>query len=277
MSARPIGFGQIQAARLLGWMGETSHAGFQLLINALTGLLEPPEEITNSIGAEFVLIPVGSFTMGSNAGDEGEKPSHEVKILQSFYLQTTQITQGQWKKVMGDNPSEFQDCGAYCPVENVSWNHTQNFIQKLNDMEGIEKYRLPSEAEWEYGCRSGFTTEFSFGDDAGELGEYAWYEDNSEGKTHPVGQKEPNAWSLYDIHGNVWEWVEDDWHGNYDKAPSDGRAWIDKPRRPFRVIRGGSWISVEHDCRSASRSSGTPDDRDTNIGFRLVRSLALGS
>jgi formylglycine-generating enzyme required for sulfatase activity len=248
-------------------------------------LKEPKKTFTNSIGAEFVLIPAGSFMMGSSSTvryllfftDRREKPTHEVKILQSFYLQTTQITQGQWKKVMGDNPSGFKDCGADCPVESVSWDDVQKFIRKLNDMEGIDKYRLPSEAEWEYGCRAGTTTEFFFGDDAGQLGEYAWYKDNSEGKTHPVGQKGRNAWGLYDMHGNVWEWVEDDWHGNYDKAPSDGRPWVEKPRGPHRVIRGGSWGNGAHNCRSATRDDNAPDVCNTYIGFRLARSVALGS
>ena len=223
----PIGFGQIHAARLLGWMGETSHVGFQSLIEALTSLLEPtnvqvftpespriespkPEatespiserphkispkkEITNNIGMEFVFIPAGSFTMGSNAGEEFEKPPHEVKILQSFYLQTTQITQGQWKKVIENNPSEFKDGGVECPVENVSWTDTQKFIKKFNDIEGTDKYRLPTEAEWEYACRAGAITEFSFGDDEGKLGEYAWFRNNSDHKTHSVGTKKTQS------------------------------------------------------------------------------------
>ena len=249
-----------------------------------TGEIRPKEkELTehqkasiNSIGVEFVLIQAGSFTMGGNTGRDIEKPPHEVKILQSFYLQTTQITQGQWEKVMNDNPSEFKDCGAKCPVERVSWDYTQKFIKKLNDIENTDKYRLPSEAEWEYACRAGTTTEFSFGDDAGQLGEYAWFSKNSDDKTHPVGGRKPNPWGLYDMHGNVWEWVADDWHIGYNGAPADGSAWIDKQRGTGRVIRGGGWYDDARSCGSATRLGTTPDDRITDIGFRIARSVTLG-
>jgi formylglycine-generating enzyme required for sulfatase activity len=235
------------------------------------------QKIKNTIGAEFVLIPAGSFTMGSNTGAEDEKPPHKVKISQSFYLQTTPVTQGQWQKVMGNNPSNFKDCGADCPVEEVSWDDTQKFIKKLNDKEGTDTYRLPTEAEWEYAVRAETTTEFSFGDDAGQLGKYAWFEENSNEKTHPVGSKKPNSWGLYDMHGNVDEWVEDDWHGNYNGAPSDGSAWIDKPRGAYRVLRGGGWFLGAHGCRSATRFYGTPAVRGPLFGFRLARSVTLGS
>jgi formylglycine-generating enzyme required for sulfatase activity len=118
---------------------------------------------------------------------------------------------------------------------------------------------------------------FSFGNYAEQLGVYAWFDLNSDDKTHPVGEKKPNAWGLYDMHGNVYEWVEDDWHGNYDKAPSDGRPWVEKPRGPHRVIRGGSWGNGAHNCRSATRDDNAPDVCNTYIGFRLARSVALGS
>ena len=128
-------------------------------------------------------------------------------------------------------------------------------------MRRLKDYRLPSEAEWEYACRAGSETEFCFGDDAKRLGEFAWYSENSESKTHPVGEKKPNAWGLYDMHGNVWEWVEDDWHDSYEGAPDDGSAWIDKPRGSDRVVRGGSWGDVARYCRSAVRSGYAPVDR----------------
>jgi formylglycine-generating enzyme required for sulfatase activity len=232
--------------------------------------------LKNSIGMEFVLIPAGSFTMGSTIGRESEKPPHEVNISQSLYLQTTEVSQGQWKRVMGDSPSSFKECGDDCPVENVSWDDVKDFIKKLNVMERTDKYRLPTEAEWEYACRAEKTTEFSFGDDGGNLDEYAWYEGNSKEATHKVAAKKPNPWGLYDMHGNIWEWVEDDWHYGYDGAPGGGQAWIDKPRDSLRVIRGGSWESNEFDCRSAPRFGEKPGNRSFSLGFRLAKSVAPG-
>jgi formylglycine-generating enzyme required for sulfatase activity len=161
-------------------------------------------------------------------------------------------------------------------VEQVSWEDAQQFIKKLNQIENTKDYRLPSEAEWEYACRAGSDTEFFFGDDVERLDEYAWYSGNSDDKTHPVEEKEPNAWDLCDMHGNVWEWVEDDWHDSYEGAPNDGNAWVDNPRGSFRVFRGGSWGSDARNCRSAVRYGYGPDDRIYDVGFRLSRSIALG-
>ena len=227
-------------------------------------------------GMEFVLIPAGSFTMGSTIGRESEKPPHQVNIPQSLYLQTTEVSQGQWKRVMGDNPSSFAECGDDCPVENVSWDDVKDFIKKLNVMESSDKYRLPTEAEWEYACRAEKTTEFSFGNDGSKLDEYAWYEVNSEEATHKVATKKPNPWGMYDMHGNIWEWVEDDWHYWYDGSPVGGQAWVDKPRGSQRVIRGGSWESNAYDCRSAPRFGEKPGNRSFSLGFRLAKSVALG-
>ncbi len=235
-----------------------------------------PKKFTNSIGMEFVLIPAGSFTMGSSTGDKDEQPPHDVKISQSFYLQTTEVTQGQWKQVRGDNPSKFNQCGDDCPVENVSWEDAKRFIEKLNRAEKTQVYRLPSEAEWEYACRAGTTTDYSFGNDAGELGEYAWYSGNSKDRTQRVAGKEPNSWGLYDMHGNVWEWVEDDYHDSYNRAPADGRAWVEKPRGSNGVLRGGSWLFGAAFCRSANRSGNSPVARRFDLGFRVSRSVALG-
>ena len=222
---------------------------------------------TNSIGMDFVLIPAGSFDMESPSGEDGrasdESPVHKVKIPDSFYMGKYEVTQKQWREVMGDNPSYFK--GDDLPVEKVSWNDAQDFIKKLNQKEGENEYRLPSEAEWEYAARAGTTTQYSFGDDVSKLNEYAWYRDNSGSKTHPVGQKKPNFWGLYDMHGNVWEWVQDKRHGDYDGAPTDGSAW-ESGRSSYRVFRGGSWSSTTHDCRSASRSDFLGDD----FGFRLL-------
>jgi len=236
-----------------------------------------PRKLKNSIGMEFIFIPSGSFTMGSSTGNEDEKPPHEVKISEFFYLQTTQVTQGQWKEVMEDNPSHFKDCGADCPVENVSWVDAQRFIQKLNENEGTDRQHLPTEAEWEYACRAGTTNVFSFGDDKRQLEEYVWFADNSQSKTHPSGTRKPNPWGLYDMHGNVYEWVEDDYHDNYKNAPDDGSSWVDDPRGTLRVIRGGSWFNDSQYCRSANRYSISPNLRLNFIGFRLARSVTPGT
>ena len=248
--------------------------------------------ITNSVGMQFVLIPAPAepFTMGSRLGTDElivrfggtevfykvEKPFHPVKIGRAFYLLTTPVTQGQWQRVMGENPSSFKDCGEDCPVEMVSWDDAQRFIARLNQMEGAASYRLPSEAEWEYAGRAGNDTEFFFGNDAGRLGEFAWYSANSNNKTHPVGRKKSNAWGLYDMPGNVWEWVEDDWHATYDGAPADGSAWIDKKRGSARVVRGGGWGVTARYCRLAARYYGNPAARTGHTGFRLVRSVTPG-
>jgi len=273
----PLLFRSIQAANLIKWEEDQSDTNFKQLKQALSSILGSPEPkkakeliepakqelselsetFKNSIDMNFVLIPAGNFMIGSHISPEevarkyggeaewfkSEHPQHKVTISEPFYLQATAVTQGQWEKVIGENPSEFNKCGDDCPVKEVPWTDTQKFIDKLNDMEGTDKfkYRLPTEAEWEYASRAGTTTDFSFGDDSDKLCKYAWYANNSKGKTHPVGQKEPNAWGIYDIYGNVWEWVEDDWHDNYDGAPDDGRAWVDDPRGADRVIRGGSW------------------------------------
>jgi len=236
----------------------------------------PSKKFTNSIGMEFVLITAGSFKMGSNAGDADEEPPHEVRISQSFYLQETEVTQGQWKKVMGDNPSEFKQCGDDCPVESVSWDDAKRFIEKLNQLEKTKAYRLPSEAEWEYACRAGTNTEYFFGNDESKLRDYAWYSVDSIDTTQRVAGKKPNSWGLYDMHGNVWEWVEDDYHGSYKGAPGDGSAWIDTPRGSNRVVRGGGWDYGARYCRSAVREYGRPDIRNVSVGFRLSRSVALG-
>jgi formylglycine-generating enzyme required for sulfatase activity len=157
----------------------------------------------------------------------------------------------------------------------VTWEEARDYAEWLSDKTGKD-YRLPTEAEWEYAARARSEKAFSFGDDESKLNEYAWYWDNSEVKTHPVGQKKSNAWGLYDIHGNVWEWVEDDWHDNYDGAPNDGRAWVSDPRGAYRVLRGGGWLNGARRCRSADRGIGRPGDRYNLVGFRLSRSVAPG-
>jgi len=152
----------------------------------------------------------------------------------------------------------------------VSWDDVQEFIKKLNAKEGTNKYRLPSEAEWEYACRAGTTTRYSFGDSDSMLGEYAWYTDNSGSKTNQVGQKKPNPWGLYDMHGNVWEWVQDAGHSDYNGAPTDGSAWEESGS--YRVFRGCGWGSPAGYCRSAVRCYDARG-RSNNLGFRLVREI----
>jgi formylglycine-generating enzyme required for sulfatase activity len=229
---------------------------------------------TNSIGMEFVLISPGTFTMGSGDGDKrasrNEKPAHQVRISKPFYLGKYEVSQAQWEAVMGNNPSNFK--GRSNPVEMVSWDNVQEFINRLNKQEGHNSYRLPTEAEWEYAARAGTTGVYSFGDDAGSLGQYAWWYGNSGDKTHPVGQKQPNAWGLYDMHGNVWEWVQD-WYGEnyYSSSPSTDPKG--PPSGSHRVLRGAGWSDYYAEyCRSAIRRSTTPVSRFSNNGFRVALS-----
>jgi len=238
----------------------------------------PQKVITNSVGMNFVLIPSGSFMMGNHLSPKqinqkyaltahaDEYPLHEVSISKPFYIQTTEVTQGQWKKIMGNNPSKFKDCGDNCPVEQVSWNDTQGFIKRLNDIEGTDKYRLPTEAEWEYACRAGTVTPFSFGEDIYRIDEYAWTYSGDK-STHAVGQKKPNPWGIYDMYGNVREWCQD-WEADYP-----GHHVIDPKGPPFgqvKVNRGGQFNSSwEH--MSSTRSWGYIDEKEAVFGFRVVR------
>jgi formylglycine-generating enzyme len=231
------------------------------------------------IGAKFVLITAGTFTMGSPP-DEPERgvdeTLHKVTISKPFYMQTTLVTQGQWKKVTGSNPSAFKKCGDDCPVESISWDDVQGFIRKLNQQEGTDKYRLPTEAQWEYAARAGTSTPFYTGnclstDQANYNGEYPFPgcpKGKFKEKMVRVGSFAANAWGLYDMHGNVFEWCQD-WYGNYPSeqitdpaGPSSG---------PGRVIRGGYWSSRARYCRSAYRDTITPDGKRDIVGFRLIR------
>jgi formylglycine-generating enzyme required for sulfatase activity len=211
-------------------------------------------------GPVMVEIPGGTFQMGSSdcAADNSsdECPQRRVAI-QSFESGQYEVTFDEYAAfVLGADDVELpNDEGrgrGSRPVINVSWNNAKAYARWLSEVTG-DPYRLPTEAEWEYAARAGTTTAFSFGDDISKLNEYAWYSDNSEYQTHPVGEKKPNARGLYDIHGNVWEWVEDDWHDNYKGAWDDGRAWVDDPRGARRVILGGSWRFDARRCRSALR------------------------
>ncbi len=230
---------------------------------------------TNSLGMAFKLIPAGTFTMGSptyELGRDTDETQHWVELTQQFYMQTTEVTQAQWELVMGSNPSDNTDC-TNCPVEQVSWNDVQTFITNLNTW-GEGTYRLPTEAEWEYAARAGSTTAFANGDITvtdntydPNLDAMGWYLYNSS-TTQAVGQKDPNAWGLYDMHGNVFEWCQD-WYGTY---PSNS---VTDPTGPAtgltRVVRGGGWYNYSNRCRSAMRAADTPDTTYTGVGFRLVR------
>ncbi|MCA2655341.1 SUMF1/EgtB/PvdO family nonheme iron enzyme [Microcystis sp. M061S2] len=223
------------------------------------------ENLPNGITLEMVSLPAGQFLMGS-PDYESKKPPHQVKV-NSFAIGKYPVTQAQYEAVMGTNPSKFQN-NPQNPVEKVSWNDAQAFCQKLSQITG-KTYRLPTEAEWEYACRAGTTTRYYFGDDANQLGDYAWHKGNSQAKTHPVGQKKPNAWGLYDMIGNVFEWCEDNSAYNYIGAPTDGSAWL-TDEHDYPRLRGGSWCCDPFFCRSAYRSNYVRDGYSNVDGFRVV-------
>ncbi len=231
-----------------------------------------------------------------------EMPVHEVRV-DDFYLGKYPVTVGKFREFVNDTcyktevernggmdvPSFWRpkkDISKYWdnpgfsqtdkhPVVGVSWNDAEEFVKWKCEKTGL-MYRLPTEAEWEYAAKScGKKEEWSGTDNEGSLCEFAWYEDNSGKKTHPVGQKKPNKLGLYDMTGNVWEWVEDDWHNSYINAPKDGSAWINKPRGSYRVFRGGSWGNYARSCRSSIRTSDSPSYDSGYIGFRLVLPQAI--
>jgi formylglycine-generating enzyme required for sulfatase activity len=232
-------------------------------------VLEPT--FTNSIGMEFVLIPAGTFMMGSPDSDteahDNEKPAHRVTISHPFYLGKYPVTQEQWERVMGAHPSQFTG-DHNRPVDVVSWEETQECIGRLNTCEGGVGYRLPTEAEWEYACRAGAQTAYSFGDDPSQLDAYGWYANNSGFMSHPVGQREPNAWGLYDMHGNVWEWVQDSYRAYTPEPVTNPQG---SASGSYRVFRGGSWGNGAGHCRSAYRGDVAPGYRNGALGFRLLR------
>jgi len=228
------------------------------------------EDVGGVIEPEMIAIRGGTFLMGSKE-DSSEKPIHQVTVP-AFALGKYPITQEQYQAVMGTNPSYFK--GAKNPVESISWNDAVEFCRKLSQKTG-KKYRLPSEAEWEYACHAGIQTKYyfgnkyCFGDDEGRLKDYAWYSENSGETTHPVGKKKKNAFGLYDMHGNVWEWCSDRWHENYNKAPTDGRSW-ETGTVQKRVLRGGSCYNFARYCRSANRLGFDADGCNYYYGFRVV-------
>ena len=251
----------------------------------------PGEIRKTSMGMEMAWVPLGGFLMGSSEADitrtlkiaaaekadvkrselAHEKPQRKVTIPHGFWMGRFEVTQGQWQQVMGDNPSFYIECGKDCPVEKVSWEKVQLFIEELNKRNDGYVYSLPSEAEWEYAARAGSKGLFG---GTGRVDEMGWHRGNSRsggypGGTHPVGQKRPNGWGLYDMHGNVWEWVQD-FYGGHSTAPSDGSANLHQGDKRFRVWRGGSIAYLSYHARSASRLYSPATFRLNVLGFRIV-------
>lgn len=233
-----------------------------------------PGEIINEpvTGMRFAWVPAGTFAMGDiqNVGFSDEKPLHAVTFQQGFWMGVTEVTQAQWKNVLETPTTPSTFTGDSRPVEGVNWDDAKSFAAVFSALTGAT-CRLPTEAEWEYAARGGGLNTLYAGTSSDvALAEYAWYSENASAATHNVGQKLPNALNLRDMSGNVWEWVEDDYHGSYDGAPANGSAWIDSPRSPDRVLRGGSWYYAPPYQRVAFRNSLSRDYADIDIGFRLV-------
>ena len=255
------------------WTNLFEPEGFDRIVHAIRAELakrqgtEPEPSFTNSIGMEFVLIPAGTFMMGSlNRDTEAygdEKPAHRVTISQPFYLGKYPVTQEQWAAVMGNNPSRFSGHPDQ-PVESVSWNDVQAFLDTLNERDGSGDYRLPTEAEWEYACRAGTEIPRYYPD----INAIAWYLENSNDQTRPVGQKLPNAWGLYDMLGNVREWCHDGRRRYTADALVDPMGPTDAGAP--RVVRGGGWYTPAHSVRAAHNHVIHPDHRDDDIGFRCA-------
>ncbi|MGZ8846537.1 MAG: formylglycine-generating enzyme family protein [Pyrinomonadaceae bacterium] len=253
--------------------------------NSETQRSKLPAKFTNQYRMEFVLIPEGKFTMGSAGGADIEKPTHAVTINQPFYIGRYEVTQWQWRAVMTTTVDEQRrkikasaavltalpmageghDRAAYY----VSWQEARAFVQKLNTLNDGRTYRLPSEAEWEYVCRAGATE-----DRPADLNVIAWYKNNSNNYVQDVGMRRANAFQIYDMLGNVWEWCEDVFHLNYDGAPADGSSWTTNDNLNQRVKRGGSFATRNLDfLRCSARGGQTPDDRDFETGFRVVATV----
>ncbi len=256
-------------------------------------------DLPGGVKMEFVLVPAGEFVMGSPEPERQmaleqakahndkwvieriptEGPQHKVKITKPFYLGKYEVAQAQWEAVMGNNPSQFK--GPLNPVEKVGWDDIQQFLAKMSRVRLSEsqihdtecRATLPTEAQWEYACRAGTTTTFYFGDNPALLPQHGWYKDNSGGKTHPVGQGKPNAWGLYNMHGNVWEWCSD-WCGKdfYEQSPPVDP--VGPPTGSSRVLRGGGWLTHPEGCRSAFRNDGSPGYRGHGVGFRVTLVLS---
>ena len=243
-------------------------------VNKENQLADKVVHLGDTLAFHFRLIPKGTFTMGSPEQeidrDADEGPIHQVRISRDFYLGKFEVTQAQWKAVMGYNPAIFQQQSTHLqhPVESVSWSACQTFIEKLNQL-GIGHFRLPTEAEWEYACRAGTQSRYYWGEgkQEKEANEYGWINSRSFAMTHPVGQKKPNAWGLYDMNGNVWEWCQD-WYGPYASSKQRDPQGPDTGKN--KVFRGGSWFDFAPTQRSANRHRHGLEKAYTAIGLRLV-------
>lgn len=252
------------------------------------------------LAKEFIKVKPGQFFMGSNKGRDNEQPEHSVKITQAYELAKYEVTQALWLEVMGKtvadqleifrkaigkpNHTNLRGVGDDNPIYLVSWNETQVFLSRINAIDKIYFYRLPSEAEWEYAAKAGTNTLYSFGNDVTKLHEYAWYLENGEFLTHPVGLKKPNPWGFHDMHGNVYEWVQDQaddysrWTFTQQIDPRGPNATEDNHKQvkdgdngPDRIMKGGSWGNPAHSSHSSRRTMNRPNSRSRALGFRLVR------
>ncbi len=247
------------------------------LFAAEAAFADPPKTFRDCPSCpEMVVVPAGSFVMGTpdtarsgpnDSGNDKEKPARTIQ-MKSFSLGKYEVTQAEWVAIMGNNPSENE--GANLPVDHVSWEMAQSFVEKLSQVTG-KKYRLPSEAEWEYAARAGTSKEYYDSDEMDALYGYAWFNANSGKEVHTVGEKKPNHFGLYDMYGNVWEWTQDCWNPSYQGAPQTQAAW-EEGNCEYRVNRGGSWSNVSRMLRSAFRSRFAPTLTSTYFGLRVARS-----
>lgn len=223
--------------------------------------------LTNSVGMKFTYIEPGEFVMGDSEGEFDEEP-HRVTLTKPYYMGTFEVTNQQWQAVMGEVPSKMKK--PEYPVERIDWEQATAFCRKLSDLPGEQQrgntYRLPTEAEWEYACRAGSTSRWSFGDREEDFGEYGWFRGNSEGHSHPVGLKKPNQWGLYDMHGNIKEWCSDN-YAPFTDAPTVDPDGVEKGPK---VVRSGSWFTAPIACRSADRMAAGKTRRYAILGMRVV-------
>jgi len=262
-----------------------------ILKNSSRNLTVKKNQELTLVDDNFILIKAGSFMMGSEDESEHEKPVHQVNIKKDFYMCKYQVTMKEYMDFANESKSHYpewaeegnsynlktgyddhykgQNFNDDAPVMGIAWEDAKAYCSWRSKKEG-KNYKLPTEAQWEYACRAGTTTKYSFGDESSNLKKYAWYNDNAKGKAHPVGDKKPNPWGLYDMHGNVWEWCEDEWSDDYETTPRDGSA--NKSGSSSHVVRGGSWVNDFRDCRSSDRN-GRIGGRNYINGFRVVVAL----
>ena len=235
-----------------------------------------PRDSLSAEEAAFVEVPPGMFSMGSPVSDTNrasdEEPQREIRFAHSILVSRYEVTQQLWVSIMGNNPSALPH-GPNYPVNNVTWRDCQDFLGRLNARSDV-RFRLPTEAEWEYACRAGAETPWHFGNDPTQLGEFAWYADNSAGQIHEVGKKKPNAWGLHDMHGNVYEWCQDSYEANYANRGSDGHRAMEGGES--RVRRGGSYNQPAKYCRNAFRGNGDEKNARSDVGLRLVADVPQG-